>query len=217
MVISDFGGVLTTPLVHSFAAIQDAVGVPPESLGIALASLTEETGTNPLFEMECGRMSADEFSRLLSGRLSEDLGREVRWHDLGDHFFEALDPNVGMIDLIREVRRNGFRTSLLTNNVREWEPLWRSMMPIDELFEEVVDSAFVVCRKPDPRIYEILLERVELPPASCLFIDDMEVNCEAAEDLGIRAVHFRETAQVRATVHEILEISPGGRPSGVGR
>lgn len=215
MVISDFGGVLTTPLIHSFAAIQDAAGVPPESLGRALSTLTEETGENPLFELECGRMPADEFSRLLSTRLSDDLGREVRWHDLGIHFFEALDPNVGMIDLIREVRRDGFRTALLTNNVREWEPLWRSMLPVDELFEEVVDSAFVGCRKPDPRIYELLLDRVDLTPESCLFIDDTEINCDAAEELGIRSVHFRETAQARAAVHEMLGIHPDGKHSGV--
>lgn len=215
MVISDFGGVLTTPLIHSFAAIQDAAGIPPESLGRALSTLTEETGRNPLFELECGRMPADEFSRLLSASLSDDLGREVRWHDLGIHFFEALDPNVGMIDLIREVRRDGFRTALLTNNVREWEPLWRSMLPVDELFEEVVDSAFVGCRKPDPRIYELLLDRVGLAPESCLFIDDTEVNCDAAEELGIRSVHFRETAQTRAAVHEMLGIHPDGRATGV--
>jgi putative hydrolase of the HAD superfamily len=214
MVISDFGGVLTTPLIQSFAAIQDAAGVPPESLGQALAGLTEETGLNPLFELECGRMSADDFSRQLSGRLSADLGREVEWHDLGIHFFEALNPNVAMIDLIREVKRNGFRASLLTNNVREWEPLWRSMLPVDELFEEVVDSAFVGCRKPDPRIYEILLQRVDLPPEACLFIDDMQINCEAAEELGIRSLHFRETAQVRAAVHEMLKIQPEGRTTG---
>ena len=204
MLISDFGGVLTTPLVESFAAVQDGAGIPPESLGSALASLTESEGRNPLFELECGRIPESEFMALMSRQLSADLGREVEFHDLGERFFEALDPNEGMIDLVREVRRNGLRTALLTNNVREWEPQWRSMLPVDELFETVVDSAFVGCRKPEPGIYELTLERVELPPEACLFVDDMEVNCEAAEALGIRAVHFRETAQARAEIHSLL-------------
>jgi len=206
MLISDFGGVLTSPLVQSFAAVQDDADIPPESLGLALAALTESEGRNPLFELECGRMAESEFMAMMSRQLSEDLGREVEFRDLGERFFEALHPNEGMIDLIREVRRNGIRAALLTNNVREWEPLWRSMLPVDELFETVVDSAFVGCRKPDPRIYELTLERVELPPEACLFVDDMEVNCEAARELGIRSVHFRETAQARAEVHQLLEL-----------
>lgn len=204
MLISDFGGVLTTPLVESFAAVQDGAGIPPESLGRALAALTESEGTNPLFELECGRIPETEFMAMMSRQLSADLERTVEFRDLGERFFEALNPNEGMIDLIREVRRNGTRTALLTNNVREWEPQWRSMLPVDELFETVIDSAFVGCRKPDPRIYELTLERVGLPPGACLFVDDMEVNCEAAEALGIRAVHFRETAQARAEVHALL-------------
>ena len=52
--------------------------------------------------------------------------------------------------------------AMLTNNVREWEPLWRSMLPVDEIFETVVDSGFVGCRKPEARIYEMTLERLGL-------------------------------------------------------
>ena len=207
MLISDFGGVLTTPLFQSFAAIHDAAGIPPESLGIALARITEKTGANPLFELECGRIPEAEFTRAMSEQLAEDLERPVDFGELGLRFFEALDPNIGMIDLIREVRREGLRTALLTNNVKEWEPLWRSMLPVDELFETVVDSAFVGVRKPDPWIYELTLERVELPPGACLFVDDLEINCEAASDLGFEVVHFRETAQARAEVHAKLGLT----------
>ena len=56
--------------------------------------------------------------------------------------------------------------AILTNNVREWEPLWRAMLPVDEIFELVVDSAFVGMRKPDPRIYELTLERLGLRAAT---------------------------------------------------
>ena len=86
--------------------------------------------------------------------------------------------------------------ALLTNNVREWEPLWRSMLPVDEIFELVVDSAFVGMRKPDAEIYELTLERLGgVAPAECLFVDDIEVNCDAARELGMSAVHFRDNEQ----------------------
>jgi len=206
MVISDFGGVLTSPLAESFMAIQDSVGISPENFGAALSAATEQTGLNPLFELECGRITDDEFTGQMSDALEPILGHRPEFREFGLTFFKALHPNVAMIDLIREVKRNGYRAALLTNNVKEWEPLWRSMLPVDELFETVVDSGFVGCRKPDPRIYEITLGRVELPAEDCVFIDDMEINCEAAVALGMKAIHFRETAQVKAELRELLNL-----------
>lgn len=206
MVISDFGGVLTTPLAESFMAIQDSVGISPEHFGQALRGSAEATGRNPLFELECGRISDDEFTAQISDALEPILGHRPHFREFGLTFFEALHPNAGMIDLIREVRRNNYRAALLTNNVKEWEPLWRSMLPVDELFEVVVDSGFVGCRKPDPRIYEITLSRVDLPAKACVFIDDLEINCEAAEALGMETIHYRETAQVRADLHDLLDL-----------
>ena len=74
-----------------------------------------------------------------------------------------------MIELMRELKVDGYRMAMLTNNVREWEPLWRAMLPVDEIFEMVVDSAFVGCRKPEARIYEMTLERLDLPAEACIF------------------------------------------------
>ncbi len=204
MVISDFGGVLTTPLAESFMAIQDSAGVSARDFGEALTETTDRTGKNPLFELECGRITEHEFTASMADGLESILGHRPDFREFGVTFFKALHPNIAMIDLIREVRRNGYRASLLTNNVKEWEPLWRSMLPVDELFETVVDSGFVGCRKPDPRIYELLLMRVDLPPEACVFIDDMEINCQAAIDLGMQAIHFREAAQTRAELHGLL-------------
>ena len=61
---------------------------------------------------------------------------------------------------MRELRERGYKLAICTNNVREWEPLWRAKLPVDEIFDVVVDSAFVGMRKPEPRIYEITLERL---------------------------------------------------------
>jgi putative hydrolase of the HAD superfamily len=82
------------------------------------------------------------------------------------------------------------------------------MLPVDEIFEVVVDSGFVGCRKPESKIYALTLERIGAPAESCLFIDDVEVNCEGARRAGIEAVHFRENEQAIAEVRAIL--SPVG-------
>ena len=97
--------------------------------------------------------------------------------------------------------------ALLTNNVREWEPLWRAMLPVDEIFEVVVDSAFVGMRKPEPEIYELTLERLGVPAETCLFVDDVEVNFEAARKAGMSAVHFRDNEQAIAEIQKALGVS----------
>jgi putative hydrolase of the HAD superfamily len=159
-VISDFGGVLTSPLFESFAAWQRQSGLSFERLGQAMADATERSGMHPLYELEKGTITEDAFLRMLEAELAPGTNlsgmREV--------YFEHLRPNPPMIRLMGELRGRGLRMALLTNNVREWEPHWRTL-------ERLGDG---------------------LQPGDCLFVDDVDVNCETAESLGMHAVHYRE-------------------------
>ena len=198
--ISDFGGVLTTPLIESFLAYQRETGVSLEELGRGMAKVMEEDGgRHPLFELEKGNMTEADFER----RLGEALGRPLR--PMRETYFANLHPNEPMIELMRDLRARGYRMALLTNNIREWEPLWRAMLPVDEIFEVVVDSAFVGVRKPEPEIYRLTLERLgDIAPEAALFVDDVELNCEAARRLGMRAVRFRDSEQAIAEIEDAL-------------
>jgi putative hydrolase of the HAD superfamily len=205
-VISDFGGVLTTPLLHSFMAFQDHTGISWDALGRAMQRAAERNGAYPLFELEKGRMTEAEFLGLLEGELEPELGHPPELHGFREIYFDALDPNEGMVALMRDLRGRGYRMALLTNNVREWEPLWRSLLPVDEIFELIVDSAFVGMRKPEREIYELTLERLGGPdPAACLFVDDVEVNCDAGRELGMTVVHFRDNDQAIPEIEGALE------------
>ena len=200
-VISDFGGVLTSPLIEGFLAYQEESGLAVEDLGRAMAASAEADGEHPLFELERGRISEHEFGRRLEAHLD---GRFDLVH-LRTLYFERLSPNRPMIDFMRELRGRGLRMALCTNNVREWEPLWRAKLPeLDEIFELVVDSAVVGMRKPDPEIYELTLERLELTAPDCAFVDDIEINCEAAAELGMRAIHFQSAEQTIAELESVL-------------
>ena len=205
-VISDFGGVLTTPLVQSFAAVQDETGIPFERLAQAMAAIQQRDGKHPLFELETGRLTEADFLGGLTDELEPMLGHRPALHRFREIYFDALHPNEPMIDLMREAKAGGFRMGLLTNNVREWEPLWRSMLPVDEIFELVVDSGFEGMRKPDPEIYELTVERLGdgIAPEQCLFVDDVEVNVAAARELGMRALHFRGNEQAIAEIRAEL-------------
>lgn len=203
-IVSDFGGVLTTPLLASFAAIQDDIGVTAENLGMAMRHGLAEGEEMPLFRLERGEISEDEFLERLSDGLEAILGHRPHLHHFRHMFFDALDPNEQMLALMRELKDEGLKMALLTNNVREWEPLWRSMLPVDEIFEEVVDSAYVGCRKPEARIYELTLERIGMPAESCLFIDDIHTNVEGAEAVGMNAIHFRGNEQAIPEIRAAL-------------
>jgi putative hydrolase of the HAD superfamily len=203
-IVSDFGGVLTTPLLTSFMAVQDEIGISPENLGKAMRTITEEDGENPLYLLERGEMSEVDFLARLGDGLEPLLGHRPALHRFRETYFEALHPNEPMIALMRELKASGKRMAMLTNNVREWEPLWRSMLPVDEIFETVVDSGFVGARKPEARIYEMTIERLRLAPEVCLFIDDLEHNIDGARKAGMNAVHFRDNEQAIAEIRERL-------------
>jgi putative hydrolase of the HAD superfamily len=199
-VITDFGGVLTSPLVDSFVSATQASGISLEDLGKAMAAVAERDGINPLVELETGRLTESAFFARLSDQLSDQRGSRVELDGFGEVWFEQLKPNEALIAYMRELRARGYKLAICTNNVREWEARWQAMVPIDEIFDVVVDSAFVGTRKPEPEIYRITLERLGATPDATLFIDDTEVNCDGARQLGMAAVRFRRTEQ---TIEEI--------------
>jgi len=201
--ISDFGGVLTTPLSAGFLAYEEEAPFTLAELGQALQRAAERYGEHPLHSLERGEITEVEFARRVAEQLEDgfDLAR------LRELYFERIDPNTPMIEFIGAQRRRGLRTALLTNNVREWEPLWRAKLPeLDEIFELVVDSAFVGMRKPEPGIYELTVERLGggLRLEECLFVDDIELNCESARELGMTAVHFQHAEQAIAELESAL-------------
>ena len=203
-VVSDFGGVLTAPLMQGFARIQSDTGVPAEAFGAALARATATDGRNPLFELEVGAITEAEFLATIERELAVILERSVALHGFGERYMAALDPNEALFAHYRALHERGVRFAMLTNNVREWEPLWRTKLPVDEIFETVVDSGFVGLRKPDRAIYALVLERLRLPAGECVFVDDLAVNVDAARELGFAVVHYRETEQAIAELDALL-------------
>jgi putative hydrolase of the HAD superfamily len=204
-VVSDFGGVLTSPLMSAFNRVQDDLDVPVEAYGPAMARSLERDGVHPLFALERGEITEAEFLARLERGLAAELGRDVSLRGFGSRLMEALDPNQELFDHFAALRRDrGLRFALCTNNVREWEPLWRSKLPIDDVFEVVIDSGFVGTRKPEPEIYALTLSRLGLPAASCVFLDDLDVNVDAAREAGMQGIVYRDTAQAITELEALL-------------
>ena len=91
---------------------------------------------------------------------------------------------------------------MITNNIREYADTWRSMLPVEELFDLVVDSSREGMRKPNPAIFRLTLERLGgLAPERTVFLDDCEGNVKAAGCLGMRTIHVR--GDIAETIAEL--------------
>jgi len=97
----------------------------------------------------------------------------------------AFERNDAMFELVSDARAAGLRTAVLTNNVREFRGMWWPLAPFDDLFDAVVDSHEVGCRKPDPAIYRLTLDRLGVAAERAAFLDDIAPNAAAATAIGM--------------------------------
>jgi len=202
-VISDFGGVVTVPLGEAFARANAEMGIPVEALGRAMRVAAARDGEPPIFKLERGQITEVEFLAVLAESLEEVLGHPVDLDGFGERLMGELKPNEPLLDYYRSLQARGIRFAICTNNVRAWQPRWLPLLP-PGLFELIVDSGFEGTRKPEPEIYELCLTRLGLPAASCVFVDDLEINVVAARELGLHGVVFRDTAQTVAEIGSLV-------------
>jgi len=210
--IFDYGGVMTESV---FRRRRDA---DPDVVSLLVFFINDlrsiyhlpTSSAHDLHMLETGQLSEAEFFRRLCARHEEAGGPHIDPEGVREAIFaQRAEASAAMVDTVRQLRSAGYRTALLTNNAREWEPMWRSMIPVDELFDVVVDSSVVGLRKPDPAIYQLTCERLGLPPQDCIFVDDLQCNVDAAADLGMEVVHCTDPGDAADVVARRLL----GRPA----
>jgi putative hydrolase of the HAD superfamily len=193
--IVDYGGVLTTDVFASFRAFCEAEGLPPDTVRDRFRSDPE--ARELLAGLETGALSVAEFEPRFAALL------EVKSERLIERLFGGMAPDEAMLDGVRAARRAGTRTALLSNS-------WGAATTYDpevlrELFDAWVISSEVGLRKPDPAIYELAAERLGLPVAACVFVDDLPGNLKPARALGMATVlHRGDAAATLAEVDALL-------------
>lgn len=117
---------------------------------------------------------------------------------------EMLNGSIpGTVTILKELHRKQFRLLALTNWSHETFPVARELFDFLGLFEGIVVSGTEKLKKPDPRIYQVLFQRYQLTPSQCMFIDDSLPNIEAANSLGMRAIHFQSPESLKARLQEM--------------
>ena len=93
-----------------------------------------------------------------------------------------------VIEYIRGLRADGIALALVTNSFAEMSGHWRTMAPVDDLFDLVVESSSEGVRKPTARIYELTLERLGIPAHRAAFLDDLEDNVTGSKAIGLHSI-----------------------------
>jgi epoxide hydrolase-like predicted phosphatase len=187
-VFFDFGGVFITSPFAATAAAAEARGMAEQDLMELIFGAYDRDDDHPWHRLERGELAFDVANAEIAElAVSRGYGRIEPIEVLMSlaHGYELRD---FMIDLVRDLRAQGIATGIITNNITELGSAWRSLLPIDELFDDVVDSCEVGMRKPNPAIFHLACERLGVAPAQSAFIDDHQGNVAAAAAVGMRAV-----------------------------
>lgn len=187
-VLFDFGGVFTGSPFQAIDKYAAAQGVEPEDLMELVFGSYHADTDHPWHQCERGELGLGEAFTQITANATE---AGIRF-DAGELFSSmAEDPfdRTIVVDLVRSVRARGIRTAVVTNNVAEYGSTWRKMIPIDELFDAVIDSCEIGVRKPNPAIYHAALEQLGVhEPSHAVFLDDYEGNVAAARALGMHGI-----------------------------
>jgi putative hydrolase of the HAD superfamily len=117
-----------------------------------------------------------------------------------------------MLTAIGHIRAAGLRTAALTNNwVAENGVGMQERMPaLGGLFDLIIESSIVGLRKPDPRIYELVCERLDVEPTAAIFLDDLGVNLKPARAMGMTTIKVDDARDAIAELETALGFSLGG-------
>ncbi|MFC7310292.1 HAD family hydrolase [Streptomyces monticola] len=199
MIWFDFGGVLSPPLAELYDAYERKTGITRSQLQWAMRTVADGMGVPTLAPVELALVTEAEWGRSLARALRDrhpavDLSR-ARLETFGEQWFAGVRANPAMMSALSCARDHGLRVGILTNNVPEWEPYWKDIVAPAGEIECVIDSCKVGLRKPDPAIFELAARTAGADPASCVLVDDLAVNCDAARAQGWSAVHFTDDEQ----------------------
>jgi epoxide hydrolase-like predicted phosphatase len=183
----DFGGVFTASPFAAAESVGAELGAAPGHL-LSLVFGPDEDTDHPWHRLERGEIAFGEARDAIIA-----LGREAGFDTDPIRVFQRLGLDAGIrpafVERARRLRGAGVRTALVTNNAREFRDRWRPLLPLDELFELVIDSSEVGVRKPDPAIFRLTLDGLSVSdPARAVFLDDFEANVVAARALGLHGL-----------------------------
>ncbi|MBV9564903.1 MAG: HAD-IA family hydrolase [Bradyrhizobium sp.] len=195
-VIWDFGGVLTTSPFEAFARFERERGIPLDIIRRTNAANHLE---NAWAKFERAEIDVETFDELFAAE-SRALGAEVRGRDVLPLLQGELRPE--MVEALKRVKAN-CKTGCITNNlpanaIGSTSGRTLYVAEVMALFDYIIESAKIGLRKPDPRIYQMMVEALGVDAANCVYLDDLGVNLKPAREIGMTTIKVVDAAQALA-------------------
>ncbi|WP_441239061.1 HAD-IA family hydrolase [Bradyrhizobium sp. 930_D9_N1_4] len=206
-VIFDFGGVLTSSPFEAFARYETERGLPVDIIRRTNAANHLE---NAWAKFERAEVDIETFDKLFAGE-SRALGAEVRGRDVLPLLRGDLRPE--MVEALKRIKAQ-FKTGCITNNLPAnaiGSATGRSLYVAEVmvLFDHVIESAKIGLRKPDPRIYQLMVETLKVDPNNCVYLDDLGVNLKPAREMGMTTIKVASGAQAIAELEAATGLKLG--------
>ncbi|WP_088311432.1 HAD-IA family hydrolase [Novosphingobium sp. B 225] len=210
-VIFDFGGVITASPFEAFNRLEAERGLPRDFIRQVNAANPD---SNAWAQFERAEIDAATFD----ARFKADAAALGHTLD-GASVLAVLSGSIrpAMVTALDQLKVAGFRLACITNNVPSGHGagMARSADSKDAYeqvfarFEQVIESSKAGVRKPDPRIYLMMCEKLGLEPAQCIYLDDLGINCKPAAQLGMAAIKVSSGEQALADLSVLLELPLG--------
>ena len=207
-IIFDFGGVITSSPFDAFNRFEAETGLPKDFIRTVNAA-TPDDGAWALFER--AEIDAAAFDRLFLAE-STALGHPVKGADVLPLLSGDLRPR--MVQAL-EACREAFTVGCITNNVPTGKGAGmsasadkaREVQAVLARFHHVIESSKIGIRKPDPRIYALMCEALDVEPQACVFLDDLGVNLKPARAMGMATIKVTSEAQALADLSAVTGLA----------
>ena len=202
-VIWDFGGVFTSSPFEAFTRYEERNGLPKDFVRSVNAVNIQE---NAWAKLERSEVTADEFDTLFRNE-SRALGHEVPGKDILGLLSGEVRPAV--VDALKICKQH-VKVGCITNNAPVGKGAGMSsdskkaaqVSEIMEQFHHVIESSKLGIRKPDPRIYALMCEALDVDPARCVYLDDLGINLKPARAMGMHTIKVLNEAQLLQDLRE---------------
>lgn len=196
-VIWDFGGVFTSSPFEAFNRLEAEIGAPKDHIRRVNATNHHENAW-ALFERN--EIDTARFDALFLEE-STALGFPIRGADVLPKLSGELRPR--MVAALKACKAAGLKVGCITNNVvsmhspgeNEVQRAAGAMGQVLPYFDAIIESSKAGVRKPDPKIYLMMCELLAVEPGSCVYLDDLGINCKPAAQLGMKAIKVVDVDQ----------------------
>ncbi len=202
-VLFDWGGVITVPPGPIVEKLYRQIDVDQDQLRLRRKAYRDDDPDSQFARLERGELSREAY---LTWSRQDLPGAETIWDPESAHFlFRHLTVVPEVVARIYQLKERGFLLGLLTNNIAEAWPTVNDGLPIDDLFDVAINSAFVGMRKPEHRIYVYALEKLGVRAEHAEFLDDNRVNLEAARACGLNVVEVKQPVAALEKLEAVIK------------